>query len=707
MFRFGRSDAESAEIRWSQLFPLLEDDDRRAAIARDYPEATRESFIKGLKRVDANAAMEILAAGRHLETAAPLANYPTIAVAGMLNSGKTSLVSVFLSPAGRARTLRGDSNAEGTHRFVLWLPQRWSHDADLWGMLLSRIGEALGQTPEMLAEDPAAAHAQYNNVSGGTDALSIPLVATDTGLDQHGVAFLDCPDIVSDAAFGRGAPETRRQLLRKAATLCSSFIVVTGAEAIRDKTLGDLLRSAAELMPGVTRLLAVNKVRPAQTPDAVWANTQELVQLHRIDGVYAAYDFEIPAAEPFVPKLDPDLSATEPVRLPTFYKVEPEPESNPPASIEPDRLLSALPSKLETAELFQQVRLALESRLRTSLWEHGVDRLKLAAEEASKDAAVIRAELLDACLDFFARRQPGGQIAELRMHQSERIVRQLTTAFAEAAPWYARLGMKMNSRLRKIWGGAGDLVARFTPSKIAESAADAVKEKLKSGKQGSLLTPDRLAEAIATRTDISRLPAIENVQHLATKSGRAVDRFDAEDYTSLDPDRLSKAVEEVWRQMPISKKVKAGLTPLAVVFTAFGAALMVPIDFGGTGVLFAASIKELMLAAGVSLVATAWSGGLALLDIEQQAARQQLSNFLAVLCDSLGVPRWDNNRHPLSIKVNGRDMRLPEPTVTLRTAAMEQVAIEPGAGNGAERSLVQWHLRDEFLQELQQHVKRH
>lgn len=702
MFRFGRSDAATAEIRWSQLFPLLEDDDRRAAIARDYPESTRESFIKGLKRVDSQAAMEILAAGRHLETAAPLADYPTIAVAGMLNSGKTSLVSVFLSPAGRARTLRGDSNAEGTHRFVLWLPKRWRDDADLWGMLLSRIGEALGQAPEMLAEDPAAAHAQYNNLSGGTDALSIPLVATDTGLDDHGVAFLDCPDIVSDAAFGRGAPEARRQLLRKAATLCSSFVVVTGAEAIRDKTLGDLLRSAAELMPGVTRLLAVNKVRPAQTPDAVWANTRELAEMHRIDGVYAAYDFEIPAAEPFVPKLEPNLLPVDTPRLPTFYKVEQEPESNPPAAIEADRLLSALPAMLETAELFQQVRLALESRLRTSLWDHGVDRLKLAAEEASREAADIRAQLLDACLDFFARRQPGGQIAELRMHQSERIVRQLTTAFADAAPWYARFGMKMNSRLRKIWGGAGDLVARFTPSKIAESAADAVKEKLKTGKQGSLLTPERLAEAILTRIDVERLPAVENQQHLATKGGRAVDRFDGEDYTSLDPKRLSQAVEDVWRQMPITKKVKAGLTPLAVVFAAFGAALMVPVDFGGTGVLFAASIKELMLAAGVSIVATAWSGGLALLDIEQQAARQQLSNFLAVLCDSLGVPRWDDHRNSLSIKVNGREMRLPEPNVPLRTAALEY-----GAEDGAARSLVQWHLRDEFVQELQQHVKRH
>ena len=697
MFRFGRSEASPVEIRWSQLLPLLEDDDRRAAIQREYPEPNRESFLWGLKRVAPQSAMEILAAGRHLETAAPLADYPTIAVAGMLNSGKTSLVTSFLSEHGRTRTLRGDSNAEGTHRFVLWLPKRWSTDAELWGLLLGRIGDALGQPPEMLAEDRATAHQQYNNLSGGADALSVPLVATDEGLDEHGVAFLDCPDIVSDAAFGRGAPEMRRQLLRKAATLCSAFIVVTGAEAIRDRTLGDLLRSAAELMPGVTRLLAVNKVRPAQTPDAVWANTRELVDLHRIDGVYAAYDFEIPAAEPFIPKLDTSTAAIEPIRLPTFYEVDQEPEANPPAVIEPERMLMALPSRLETAELFKQVRLALESRLRKSIWESGVEVLRNAAEDASKEAHEIRLQLLDSCLDFFARRQPGGQIAELRMHQSERIVRQLTAAFAEAAPWYARLGMRLNSQIRRIVGGAGDLVARFTPSRMAEAAADSVKEKFKSGKQGSVLTPERFSEAINSRIDLARLPAAKTIDHLESRLATAIARFDDEDFTSLDPVKLKAAVSEVWRNMPVSKKVKAGLTPLAVVFAAFGAALMVPVDLGGTSVLFAASIKELMLAAGVSLAGVAWGGGLVLIDVEQQAARQQLSNFLAVLCDCLGVPRWSQKTSPLVVRINGRDSRLPEPTIPQRTIT---------ANNGSTDTLVQWHVRDEFLQELQQHVKR-
>ena len=97
----------------------------------------------------------MLTAGRQLYTATKLIDRPTVAVAGMLNSGKTSLVANFLSEHGRTRTLRGSNNDQGTHRFVLWLPEAWRADDELWGLLMSRIGDVVGQAPEMLADDPA------------------------------------------------------------------------------------------------------------------------------------------------------------------------------------------------------------------------------------------------------------------------------------------------------------------------------------------------------------------------------------------------------------------------------------------------------------------------------------------------------------------------------------------------------------------------
>jgi hypothetical protein len=546
----------------------------------------------------------------------------------------------------------------------------------------------------MLAEDPAAAHQQYNNTSGGEAALAVPLIATDPGLDDFGVGLLDCPDIVSDAAFGRGAPEQRRELLRQAAMLCSAFLVVTAANEIRAEVLGQLLRIGAELMPGVPRYLAVNQVRN-MPPDTVWENTRSLREHHAVDDLYIAYDYFVPSSEPFVPvvEAEPLLEGEEP--LPIFFRVGPDADDNPPAPIAEeelrDRLLRALPRRLDHAALFEQVREALESRLRETLWHDGVERLQQSAEASQERAAWLRARLLEAVLEFFARREPGGRIAELRLHQSRTILWQLGEAFARAAPWYARFGMQMHSRLRRLWGNAGELVRRFTPSRVAEDAALNIRDKLRSGKQGSLLTADRLRDALLQRLECNELPAVSGPEQLVALGDQAIERFLAEDFTKLEAEPLQAAVEQIWQRMPLTKKLKAGLTPLAIIFTAFGAALMVPIDFIGSPVLLAASVKELFVAAGVSGVAMVWGGGLSIIDLEQQAAAQQISNFMAVLCDTLGVPRAAPRVQPV-LSVAEKKVRLPEPALDQRGLPAE--------------ALVTWHLRPEFERELEQHVRR-
>ena len=694
MFGLRSKSSNATAIRWPELHALLEDDDRRAAIAHDYPADHHESFLVGLRRVSPETAEELMSAGRQLNTAGPLSHCPTIAVAGMLNSGKTSLVSVFLSEQGRARSLRGETNDQGTHRFVLWLPSTWRADAELWSMLVQRVGDALGQPPEFLADDPAVAHQQYNNAEGDESALAVPLIATDAGLDRIGVGLLDCPDIVSDASFGRGAPEQRRELLRKAAAICSAFVVVTGAESIRDTTLSDLLRIAAELMPGVPRFLAVNKVRPRQTPDSVYVNSKELLESHRIDDLYAAYDFDVPASEPFIPKVDGQSSIDLHGQLPTFFQVSGDPDDNPPAAIPEtqlrSRLLTSLPQSLDHSELFEQVRLALESRVRQLIWKDGVEGLQQASRENLNCIDHVRDDLLGAVLEFFAKKQPGGKITELRLHHSESIILQLSEAFAKAAPWYARFGMRLNSRIRRLWGGAGELIGRFTPSRIAQDTAAGIRQKFRDGKQGSLLTAPRLSDAVLARLAITDLPAASTEDQLQEQCDHAIHRFLAEDYTSLDEGRLQEAAAEVWSNMPVAKKVKAGLTPLAILFAAFGAALMVPIDFGGSGVILAASFKELLVAAGVSVAGAAWGGGLSIVDVERQAAIQQISNFLAVICDAFGIPRYETRKAP-TIHVAERPLKLPVPTID------SQVQVE--------KTMRRWTVRDSFLEELEQHVR--
>lgn len=688
-----RKDSES--IDWPSLLSLLEDDDRRAAVQRTFPDEGRESFLSSVRRLSPEVDKQLVSAGRQLHTAEQLVDWPTVAIAGMLNSGKTSLVAAFLSEQGRSRTLRGSNNAQGTHRFVLWLPQAWRKDVELWGLLMSRIGDAVGQPPEMLDQEVEKAHGQYNNLGGDEASLSRPLVATDPKLDSFGIGLLDCPDIVSDESFGLGSPKVRRELLGRAATLCSAFLVVSSAESSRDGTLGDLLRISSDLMPGVPRILAVNKVRSRQSPDQVLEAFQPLARAHGIETVYAAYDFDVPSSRPYIPGASESASSpldAEDDPLPVFFSLSENADDNPPASIGEERLLTALPERLDRGQLFERFRIALQSSLRSILWDSGfplVDRDADASQEATKQSQEC---LLDAALEFFAHREIGGDVTELRLHQSERIIRQLSESFAVTAPWYARWGVRLNSRVRRIFGGATDFVRQLTPSAIAQRTAGEIKDKFRRGEYGGLMTPQKLTQAI------DRHGGPLALKHWADESGQlnvekwdeaseaAILRFERDDFTSLDPRRLDEAVREMWSEIPTHKKLAAGLTPLAAMLAALGAAFLIPLDGGAT---LTVSIPELFTAAGLTTLSTLWAGGQNTRNVGQQAARQQLADFHAVLCDTFGVARVTE---PPYLRIAGASERLAAAKIVVREPLGPTVPV--------------YHIRDEFKQELQRLVPR-
>lgn len=726
MFPLRRSPKDPVP-QWPELLSLLEDDDRRAAVQQIAPAQRRESFLAALRRIEPVTSTGTLAAGRRLDTAARLVDRPTIAVSGMLNSGKTSLVSSFLSPAGRRRSLRGTGNDAGTHRFVLWLPQTWRSDRDLWSLLIERISDSLGQAPEELAADPSDAAAQYNNRGGDARKLQIPLLATDVDLDAHGVGLLDCPDIVSDAEFGLGSPAQRRELLGRAATLCSAFLIVTGAESSRDTTLADLLRIASDLMPGVPRLLAVNKVRPRQTPDAVYETFTPLLKRFGVSSLYAAYDFDVPGSGPFIPATDPvavtHAKTDDP--LPVFFRVAQDPDDNPPAAIGPDRLLTALPGQLDRGVLFGQLQKALRLNLESVVWNDGLERIREDADASHAITRQCQRVLLDAALEFFAHRKLGGEVMELRLHQSERIIRQLSESFAATAPWYARWGVRLNTTMRRIVGGAGDFVRSLTPTAMTRKAADDIKGRFRSGEYGGLIQPmgllneiqrhggvivlkhytDEQTDAPENRMSRSTAPRSKAVpaaklrppakpdpagdrdidwthSPLLAPVERAVTRFEQDDFTTLDPRRLDAAIRQMWQEIPVHKKIATGLTPLAALLATFGAVLMIPVDMGANLVL-AASIPELLAAAGLTTLSAMWAGNRSTQDVGQQAARQQLTDFLAVLCDELGVARPDP---PMTVRVGGSVVTLPSPRID--------------AGESIGPTIPVYRVRDEFVAEL-------
>jgi len=696
MFRIRGKEKEI--IEWSNLLALLEDDDQRAAVEMLHPQLRRESFLGALQRLDAGLCDRLLASGRQLNNAARLIDWPTVAVAGMLNSGKTSLVATFLSEDGRSRSLRGTSNAHGTHRFVIWLPSQWRKDAELWELLMQRIGDAVGQTPEPLADTVQEAHRQYNNEGGDSATLAIPLVATDPKLDELGIGLLDCPDIVSDEAFGLGSPQLRREVLGRAATLCSAFLVVTSSESTRDGTLGDLLRIAADLMPGVPRMLAVNKIRAQQTPDQVLETFGAMAKSHGIETIYGAYDFDVPSCEPYIPTkvLSQSVTGEQEDMLPLFYSLSESPDQNPPAMISEDRLFATLPSRLDRGLLFEKFRVALQTGLQELIWNQAYSDLDRDAHESQKVTERAQRCLLDAATDFFANRSVGGDVSELRLHQSERIIRQLSESFAATAPGYARWGVRLNATVRRVFGGAGDLLKQLTPSALARRAAGEVKDKFRRGEYGGLLTPERLAESMERHGASVHLEfwfrqlSQDRMKSTVGACEAAILRFERDDFTSLDPKRLDEAVGQMWREIPTHQKLAAGLTPLAALLATFGGVMMIPIDFGATHLIASASISELLAAAGLTTLSALWAGKQSARNVGHQAAKQQLADFHAVLCDTFGIRR---PAKPPSVRVSGSEERLAEAKIIQR--------------DPIESTLAYYQLRDEFRESLKELVSRH
>jgi len=668
MFGLRRSSETDIERpQWTSLRTLLEDEADLAALEHVYPAHRRESFLSALHRIEPGLASEVIAAGNRLQSATELIQHPVVAVAGMLNSGKTSLVSSFLSPAGRARTLRGVSNAQGTHRFVLWLPQRWKAESELWGLLLARLAEALGSAPESLGETAEEAHRQYNNRDHDAASVSVPLIATDPALDEAGVALLDCPDIVSDASLGLGSPQQRRQLLGRAATLCSAFLVVASAEQSRDTTLGDMMRIAGELMPGVPRLLAVNKIRPKQqSPAEVYETFLPLMRQNQIDSIYAAYDFDIRGSEALIPtKLHNSVASpiAKSDELPIFFSLSDEPDQNPPNPITPDRLLGSLPKQLDRGQLFERFRAALETNLRVTVWDKGRARIAddVAAQEGQAKSA--RRCMLDVGLEVFSIRGDSGEIERLRLHQSKRIVDQLTSAFAMTAPWYARWSVGINTKYRRVLGGTGDWFRKWLPTQALDDKVSEVKGHFKRGDYGSLMTPERLHGLILQHADAHPIDHWKEDSPWEEACRTAIHRYDRDDFTALDPYELERACREMWSKVSWTEKGKITTIPLVVMVSTFAAVLMLPIDGGGTAVLASASISELLAAGGLAAAAAVWAGGKTAALVEQQAAKQQLIDFVAVLCDTFGVARAQT---PPTIRIQKAQAQMPAAKIMMR-----------------------------------------
>ncbi len=231
--------------------------------------------------------------------------------------------------------------------------------------------------------------------------------------------------------------------------------------------------------------------------------------------------------------------------------------------------------------------------------------------------------------------------------------------------------------------------------KILQSASNSVMQFAKSFRRGEgaqVVTPQRLAESIRNHDyhDATRRMTEDD---LIVGCEAAMKRFAAEDKTLLDPKELDEWSKQIWDNMPLKQKLWKGTQPLALLMGPLLAAVLVPIDGGGTAVLVFASAKELLAAAGIAaLLSPAFGGGEALKIVHRETPWRQLSDLFAIVCDSLNVPRPPAGQLPRS-HCDGELRPLLECNLQEKSGAAKRVASP------------QWKVPDDFMRSLRAAVQ--
>lgn len=614
---------------------------------------------------------------RRLNAFHEMSRCPVIAITGLLNSGKSSLLATYLSPASRERVLRGLDNASGTHRFVLWLPSKWQHDNERLTCLFAYLAELFGSQPELLSEDPSEAALQYSGVvrrpiapatSTGTpprevqadsdsksppveeskDVFETPLVAYDSALDDLQIGLIDCPDIQSGYVLnsthniGEHLASHRQKHLAAIGRLCSAFIVVCKLNSLHDDGLQRVLMTLRDTMPGVPRWLAINKVKSRYAPEVVALQARSLADRFGLQEIYVAYDFRSALAASRIPAYPMDLvreHADE--QHPIFFEALAD-------SAQPrhPKYLRNIGEQLDVGELARESSRSLVLQFKVQA-TRSMDWLDTNTRCQSQQIASAWKAIADACFDFMAQRAADGRVASLRLQASPAIVGQLTESLQRTAPVWMRLSLKIDRTARQLQQAVSNSAARFKILGKASQSVAKVAQRFKRGDGAQVVTPERLATAIRSADLDEALLGVPR-ERLVTQCEEAMQRFSDEDATQLDAQQLDAWSREVWRNMSIKEKLWKGTQPLALVMAPFLAVILIPIDAGGTAVLVFASTKELLAAAGIAAILGPTGSGRETLGIVQRETPwRQLSDLFAICCDQLGLPRPDAGALPL------------------------------------------------------------
>ncbi len=585
-------------------------------VGETWPETKEMGFLDALREIEP-------AAYERLETTSRIArefsDVPILAVIGPINGGKSSLVRSFLAPPNRERVPVGLGSRQGTQRFVLWIPRSWESDPALFERLETILGFIFEDRPEHLSADPDESREQYADVS----AFHRPLVAFDEGLDRHGVALLDCPDMQRLQENEKEGENLRLEAIAKASEICAGVIIVTPRSQIEIRDLGELVRRR---IPEAVRIFAINLIRPPEPPEAVY---DELCQALRTKtGIlcYGAYDFLVPASRDFTPAWDENFQKPEDAREPCFFRIDSDAGRNGPDRIQEERSIHCLADLVRPAVIRQKRQREIAEDLL------GQVREQLAALDAKADAERVRVK------------RAAGELHELAhelMHDGDQALRlkidpEIVMSFKESMERTAPLQLKPLIALRRrIVHRAVEAVRQGR-----EAMARAFPWLRAGGKFESL--KNRLQKQLIQEKDIEKLLYRWSVatreagpERSWKEEARAIlERYRVEERTNMTREEWDALARQIWKN---TSKLKATVRIFGSFFVGLAAVILIPFD-GGASVL---GITALELMGVLGLGGLMAAGTLRMLDREmnQKIGCRQFSNFIAIAGDRIGIPR--------------------------------------------------------------------
>jgi hypothetical protein len=552
--------------------------------------------------------------------ASDISKTPILGVCGTLNSGKSTVVASLLSAEQRNRVLIGERKEEATHRFVFWLPAAWQSNG-LDRAIHDLIRGVTNCLPELLADDPAAAAAQYNARHDRMAEFNIPLVAYDAGLDSEGIGFLDCPDIQRslDESTNEFTAAERLKRLKAIAPMCSAFFFVSSMQQLWAETTGQILQAVQASAAQAPLYVVLNMT---QSNNANSYRTEVLNTMARwgvTDRVNGSF---------FAPFLKPEDSAV-PV-CPTFRSMD-----------DGHSTLLDLRSQLVPAEL-------QKSHLRSTITN--LEGLLDAVSAGVTRLITTQSQTIHSIHEkvrFFLESKFISREGELRALCFNAAAKQLNESIQRTAPMAIRISQAPGNWVRGIFT---KLKRRDATEEDAQQYAQIKNDDFSNAMLGHKCLPSDTSRESLTEIWEQAFSAIVNQPEPGFRN----------------PEELDKLTREMWSKLPLGKKLEL-YRNVAISMAGFAlVGALAPFDGGASLVIFT---KYNLVLGGMEILAVAVGGPLAAALFTQQSAQElvkklqnevalpQVSGLFAGLMDGLGVPRY-NDGAPILQGLNGQQIPL-------------------------------------------------